>query len=43
MVTLLVAVVGQRSGYHLLVRDVLEVDKFVLVLSLVVVEALSRV
>ena len=43
MVGLLVAVVGQRASYHLLVCDVLEVDELVLVLPLIVVEALSRV
>ena len=43
VVTLLVAVVGQRASYHLLVCDVLEVDELVLVLPLIVVEALSRV
>ena len=43
VVRLLVAVVGQRARHHLLVSDVLEVQKFALILILLVVEVLSSV
>ena len=43
MVGLGVAVIGQRASHHLLVCDVFEVDKLVLVLVCPVVETLARV
>lgn len=43
MVRLLVAVVGERTCHHLLICDVLEVQKFALILVLLIVEVLSRV
>ena len=43
MVALLVAVIGQRSRDHLLVRDVLEVLELVLILPVLVVEAAPSV
>ena len=43
MVTLLVAVVGELSGNHLLVCYVLEMKEFALVLVLLVIEALASV
>ena len=43
MVRLLVAVVGERTCHHLLICDVLEVQKFALILVLLIVEVLTRV
>ena len=43
MVTLLVAVVGELSSDHLLVCYILEMEKFTLVLVLLVIEALTSV
>ena len=43
VVALLVAVVGEGSGDHLLVSDVLEVQEFTLVLVVVIVEATASV
>ena len=41
MVAFLVAVVRERTGHHLLVSDVLEVEELALVLILLVVETLA--
>ena len=43
VIALLIAVVGQTASHHLLVCDVLEVQKLALVFILLVVEALARV
>lgn len=43
MIALLIAVVGQATSHHLLIRDVLEVQELALILILLVVEALPGV